>query len=583
MKSGLYALACLDGAPVAACDAAALGLAAGSGPFAVGLVDETAGQTHSGMAARDGVTVALLGWLDDPAALAAELGAPPDAKPALLALLAFARWGTALPGQVPGEWSVIRCDPRRGELMLAISDTLRDPMFWARDRGRVAVAPSLKALSRLAWVSGEFDALGIVQSLSRWHIRNALDNRPLLKDVHRVEHGSVHLFSREGVRTIDRPAPRQPPHWSGDFEEAALALETRARLVVRRHLTRHAHAAVLLSGGLDSSVLALLASEELAAGQRLSAVSSVAPPGSDLPDERRFIDLVVRELDLPLTPVCPPADGEIYIPQDRTFAQSEAPVVGPRHYLYAALFDAGVATGASATLDGSFGELSLTRRTRLLTPANLMRTIRDELRGLSRTRPARATGLDAGFLVRPSPALLAMLRAEFADGWPSGAAATPVRLPGATLGFPLGTAKVGRLTTSTGHHGLRRLCPFRDPGLIALSARFPARLTEVGGTSRAFARSMLRRRLPQVSERTDKPPFAPDFYARLKREAPRALARIGLYRRYGATDWIDMAWLEGELTALAKDEQKPARLMIEIHNAAMAAEFFVWWATVGAA
>ena len=581
MKSGLYALACLDGAPIAAGDAAVLGLEITPGPFAVGLVDETAGPTHSGTAARDGVTVALLGWLDDPLALAVELGAPPNAEPALLALLAFARWGTALPGQLPGEWSLIRCDPRRGELLLAASETLRDPMFWARDHGRVAVAPSLKALSRLPWVSGEFDALGVVQSLSRWYIRNALDNRPLLKGVHRVEHGSVHIVTREGERAIARPAPRQPARWTGDFEDAVVALEARARLVLRRHLARHAHATVLLSGGLDSTVLALLASEELPDGTRLSAVSSVAPPGSDVPDERRFIDIVVRELDLQLTPVCPPADDEIYIPRDRTFAQAEAPVTGPRHYLYAALFDAGVTMGASAALDGSFGEFSLTRRARLLGAANVLRTIRGGLRDLSR-RPQRATGLDAGFLVRPSPVLLSMLRAQFPDGWPSEAAATPLRLPGSALGFPAGTAKTGRLTTSTGH-GLRRLCPFRDPDMIALTASFPVGFTERGGLSRAFARSMLRRRLPQISERTDKHPFAPDFYARLKREASSAVARVGLYRRYGATDWIDVDWLERELTALARGDRKPARLMIEIHNAAVAAEFFVWWGTGGTA
>ncbi len=578
MKSGVYALACLDGAPVAPGDAAALGLAANSQPFALGLVDASAGQAHSGTAARDGVTAALLGWLDDPEALAAELGAAPDAGPALLALLAFARWGPAMPTEVPGEWSFIQWNVRRGELILAVSETLRDPMFWARDNHRVAVAPSLKAVSRLAWVSGEFDPLGVLQSLSRWYIRSALDNRQLLKNVQRVEHGSVHMLARDGVRKINRSEPRQLPRWQGDFEEASQALEARARLVLRRHLTRHAHAAVLLSGGLDSSGLALLASEELPAGQRLSAVSSVAPPDSDTPDERRFIDVVVRELDLQLTPVCPSADGEIYVPQARTFAQFEAPVPGSRHYLYAALFEAGVGTGASAALDGSFGELSLTRRTRLATPGNVLRAMRGEWRNLRRTPQARATGLEAGLLVRPSPAILSLLRAQFADAWPSEPLATPLRLPGSTLGFPVGAAKVGRLATSTAHHGLRWLLPFRDPDMIALSACLPARLTEVGGLSRAFARSMLRRRLPQISARTDKPPFAPDFYARLEREAPVALARIGLHRRHGAGDWIDLDWLERELTALASGGRKPALLMMEIHNTAVAAEFFVWWA-----
>ena len=69
-------------------------------------------------------------------------------------------------------------------------------------------------------------------------------------------------------------------------------------------------------------------------------VSSVAPAESGLKDEREFSTAVADWLGVSIQLVCSPKTVSAYRPLAATFAFNEAPMAGPRHYLYDALFEA---------------------------------------------------------------------------------------------------------------------------------------------------------------------------------------------------------------------------------------------------
>src|SRR5579862_2793678 len=119
MKSGVYALASLDGGPVREADLSVLSLPPPSErtPFALRLVDSPAAETHSGSIVRGQVMLALLGHIDDPVDLASRLSAPTGSAGATLAFMAFERWGADLPAEMPGEWTLVRWDGDRRDLV----------------------------------------------------------------------------------------------------------------------------------------------------------------------------------------------------------------------------------------------------------------------------------------------------------------------------------------------------------------------------------------------------------------------------------------------------------------------------------
>jgi asparagine synthase (glutamine-hydrolysing) len=371
---------------------------------------------------------------------------------------------------------------------------------------------------------------------------------------------------------------RTPPRWTGDFEEAVAELERRARRAVTRRARRHPITAIALSGGLDSSALAWLAKETQAPAQKLFAVSSVSPPGSGVADERSFIETVARALDLRAEFVSPPDDADILVPPAHIFDHAEGPIVGPRHYLYDSLYAAARRGGATAVLDGSMGEFSLSRRATLATPYG---AFRDLLRqSMSRVRGARAEPWPwAGLHVEPSAQALRLMTETFGDAPVARPDLDrPVRPP-QQLGYPVGVLKVGKWLTDTPGGELRHLKPFFDRSMIELAAGAPASFTQATGLPRSFVRAMLQDRLPaSIVRRTSKQPFSPDFYLRLCRHAPAARDRIRAWRAAGADQWLDLEWLDGMLGRIVGGPLAPA-VMFRIQSTANAAEFFVWLAS----
>ncbi len=587
MKTGLYALASLDGAPLSGNDSALLGLSDPHDSRVIrmpGLAvraaySEPERHAISNTVENDTLLV-FLGHLDEPLELATKVGCNSAQTPASLALRAMRKWGAGANAHMAGEWSLLTWNAASRELIIGVSDTLRDVMRFSTDGHRVAVAPDVRRLSALAWVGREFDPVGLPLWVARASLRKRfLADRTILRNARAVQPGTCHTFSSGRHGKSDAQTASLPPRWEGSFEEAVTALETTARRIMRETLARLGTVAVPLSGGLDSSTLAWLAAEERRPGQSLFCMTSVAPEGSNLADERKFAEAVARTLHLPIEFVTPHESPSVYQPLGRTFAQADGPSQSPRHYLYDTLYDTAAAGGADAMLDGAWGELTLTRPVSLQSPLSELRKVIREAKGTAREWLRGATWPDAGFHAKLSHDALQRLPLDIRAQHLS-LEKDELLHPDEELGFGPGFDKVGILATSAPLAGLRHLTPYRDQRLALLAAGMPAHFACHDRLSRALARAMLKNRLPdEIRLRTHPRPFSPDYSLRLQRQAHYVKARMAVYRRSDARDWINLPWLEGQTEKLSRGGALPITGQFNIQMTAMMAEFFVWWET----
>ena len=76
-------------------------------------------------------------------------------------------------------------------------------------------------------------------------------------------------------------------------------------------------------------------------------------------------------------------------------------------------------------------------------------------------------------------------------------------------------------------------------------------------------------------------PASPDHNHRLQHQAAAARDRIGLFRRAGIDDWLDLDWLDHALAAMAITGPSDVGHGNAVQRTAMMAEFLLWWSDQG--
>jgi asparagine synthase (glutamine-hydrolysing) len=165
--------------------------------------------------------------------------------------------GDAFAELLRGMFALAIWDARRRRLVLARDPFGIKPLYYRVDGGGLAFASELRALPR-----GEID----FDALEGFLAFNSIPGpHSIFRDVRKLPPGHL-LVWEAGEATITRFA-RPAPVRAGEVrreDEDELAEELRARLrdSVRAHLIADVPVGVLLSGGVDSSVLAALAAQE---------------------------------------------------------------------------------------------------------------------------------------------------------------------------------------------------------------------------------------------------------------------------------------------------------------------------------
>lgn len=573
-SSGIYALINRDGAPLDPADLQALGLIGDdSASWAIEAADSHFPGAVGRHADERGTTV-IVGDIAERSDLAARLGLRCDAPPALVAREALNHFGGDTPREMIGEWSLIQIDCC-GTMTLMQAATHRDRLFYAISGTRIAVASNLFALAGLAWVDSSIDETGLLGQFGGWAVRRARGDKSMLRGVKQLRAGDGLTISADGsIAEHHASALTEQPRWHGSFGDAVEATTAVLRTIMRERLASPAVPVVMLSGGLDSSLLAWLAAEARGPGQPLFAKTSAAPPESGIADELGFAAIVADHLQIPLEPIYPAPN--IYRPTDATLAGVSGPPTSNRICLTEAFQAAATRSGANLLINGTYGELTATLRLGdLRSPFNLRRIIGDVRRAIP--RPDRAIAAHDAFHVRVAPSRLAHL--------PEGIAAAlhlqkgnSTAKPGGLLGYVDGAVKAIAQSTEFRPGAVRAAFPFRDIRLIRLFAGFPVKMLLEGGRDRAVARHMLRGRLPDaIRLRQSGLPASPAHLARLRQQAGAARDRIAAFRKAEVDEWLDLDWLDQRLGHVAAHGPTDVNEANAVQMTAIVAEFLTWW------
>jgi asparagine synthase (glutamine-hydrolysing) len=170
--------------------------------------------------------------------------------------------GLGFAERLRGMFAIAIWDGRRGRLVLARDRFGIKPLFYRPGAGELLFGSELKALMRHPGFERELDPHALESFMAFNSIPAPLS---IFRDTRKLLPGHVLVADEHGVE-LSRYAQLRPAPADGVRRESAgeLAEELRERLrdSVRAHLVSDVPVGVLLSGGVDSSALAALASEE---------------------------------------------------------------------------------------------------------------------------------------------------------------------------------------------------------------------------------------------------------------------------------------------------------------------------------
>jgi len=276
-------------------------------------------------------------------------------------MAAYERWGCNAFARLEGDFALAIYDTRN-RCLLGLRDTLGGyPLYYTSSSGAVAVGTCLGPLVRLlpeAVVSG--DGLADYVVLRTFGFQQPDGDASIFAGVGRVRIGQVvHLQSGSGrverstywdwagaARAVDVPGNRP-----GAIDEQFAGV---LRDAVRERCTETT--AAQLSGGMDSTAVALLAAETLKSRRPVHAVSLVYKRWSALARETPLIQEALEG--------CPALAPHLLLADDihdfdpfRTPPPTDEPWPGLyRVATEAAMYDAAVSVGAGSMLTGAGGD-----------------------------------------------------------------------------------------------------------------------------------------------------------------------------------------------------------------------------------
>ncbi|WP_092380709.1 N-acetylglutaminylglutamine amidotransferase [Micromonospora phaseoli] len=211
---------------------------------------------------------------------------------------AYAQWGLDFVDHLVGMFAVAISERDTGRLVLARDRLGIKPLYLAESSGVVRFASTLPALLAGGGVDTTIDSVALGHYLSFHSI--VPPPRTILRGVNKLPPATVRVYEADG-RSHERvywdpPFLRRPEHEGWTERDWQDALHESLTTAVRRRMVADVPVGVLLSGGLDSSlVVALLAGE----GQRGLSTFSIGfdAVGGREGDEFRYSDVVAKTFD----------------------------------------------------------------------------------------------------------------------------------------------------------------------------------------------------------------------------------------------------------------------------------------------
>jgi len=208
----------------------------------------------------------------------------------------YAQWGEDFVSHFHGMFSIAIFEHRTGRLVLARDRLGIKPLYLDERPGLLRFASTTQALLAGGGVDTSIDRVALSQYMTFHSVVPA--PRTILSGIRKLPPATVRVVEADG-RSRERvywhaPFERDPDLAARSGEDWQEALLDALRTAVKRRMVADVPVGVLLSGGIDSSLVVALLAE---AGQTGLATFSIGfdSAGGESGDEFEYSDLVARE------------------------------------------------------------------------------------------------------------------------------------------------------------------------------------------------------------------------------------------------------------------------------------------------
>jgi asparagine synthase (glutamine-hydrolysing) len=269
-------------------------------------------------------------------------------------LAAYAEWGTDCFSRFRGMWGLVIIDYARNEAILCRDRLGIKPLYLWQGSGIVAIASEIKQFRHVPGFSARLDA-GVANA----YIRTSHEDprRSFFRGVQPMEAGA---WLRIPLDTLKPSAPHSywyPERVRGtvtDPAEAGRLFANKADECVRIHLRSDVPVGCWLSGGLDSSSIAVIISQqENNSGNALRTFTATFP--GQAVDEREYVDAVLTQIKASAHFVTP-EPGLFLEELDRFLWIHDEPVGGISNYAGYCVARLTSKMGIPVTLNGQGGD-----------------------------------------------------------------------------------------------------------------------------------------------------------------------------------------------------------------------------------
>ncbi|MDG4839731.1 N-acetylglutaminylglutamine amidotransferase [Micromonospora sp. WMMD967] len=212
-------------------------------------------------------------------------------------LKAYHRWGTACVERFYGMFAFALVELATRTLVLGRDRLGIKPLYLAEGPDRIRFASTLPALLAAGDVDTDLDPVALHHYMTFHSV--VPPPRTILAGIRKLPPATIRVISADGRST-------DTVYWRPEFTRAAAApmsagewqerIMTALRTAVRRRMVSDVPVGVLLSGGLDSSLIVALLAEQGQTGLATFSIGFEAAAG-ETGDEFHYSDLVAREFD----------------------------------------------------------------------------------------------------------------------------------------------------------------------------------------------------------------------------------------------------------------------------------------------
>ncbi|MGW5348763.1 N-acetylglutaminylglutamine amidotransferase [Streptomyces sp. NPDC004050] len=209
-------------------------------------------------------------------------------------LKAYGQWGPGCVDRLVGMFAFALVEHDTGRVVLGRDRLGIKPLYLNQDGDRLRFASSLPALLAGGGVDTSLDPVALHQYLS-WH-GTVPAPRTVLSGVRKLPQATVRIVERDGTHRDHcywQPPYSRRPEEGTDPEHWRQAVQEALRTAVRRRMVADVPVGVLLSGGLDSSLIVALLAEEGVGDLATFAMGFESERGEE-GDEFHYSDLVAR-------------------------------------------------------------------------------------------------------------------------------------------------------------------------------------------------------------------------------------------------------------------------------------------------